>query len=420
VRAEIVAVGTELLLGQISNTNARWMSERLAEAGVDVHHHQVVGDNVERIVAALRIGLDRADVVLVTGGLGPTGDDVTREAIAEVLGVPLVRHPELEQMLREKFSVFGRSMPESNLQQADVPAGARYVAPERGTAPGLACRTADGTLLYAMAGVPAEMREMMDVAVIPELAERAEAVVRSRVIRCIGMGESAVAELLQDLFESLRNPTVAYLAGTAQVKVRLTAKAATGDAVEALLEPLVAEISGRLGDVVFSVDDEELEEVVGRLLRDAGKTLGCAESLTGGSLTAALTTVPGASAYVRGSIIAYAPEVKIGLLGVSPETIAGAGVVSQACAREMAAGARRTLGTDLGLAVTGAAGPQTHGDRPVGTVWIALDAGEVAHAFGTRLPGDREMVRRRTELAALDLLRRSLSGLALPGTDLRD
>jgi nicotinamide-nucleotide amidase len=420
VRAEIVAVGTELLLGQIANTNARWMSERLADAGVDVHHHQVVGDNVERIVAALRIGLDRADVVLVTGGLGPTGDDVTREAIAEVLDVPLVRHPELEQMLRGKFSVFGRSMPQSNLQQADVPAGARPLWPERGTAPGLACRTADGKLLYAMAGVPAEMREMMDVTVIPELAERAGAVVRSRVIRCIGMGESALAELLHDLFESLRNPSVAYLAATGQVKVRLTAKAATVDEVEALLEPLVREVAGRLGDVVFSTRNEELEEVVGRLIRDAGKTLGCAESLTGGSLTAALTTVPGASAYVRGCVVAYASEVKIEVLGVSPETIAGAGVVSEACAREMATGARRALGTDLGLAVTGAAGPQTHGGRPVGTVWIALDGDEGTHAFGTRLPGDRAMVRRRTELAALDLLRRRLSGLMLPETDLPD
>jgi nicotinamide-nucleotide amidase len=420
VRAEIVAVGTELLLGQIANTNARWMSERLAEAGVDVHHHEVVGDNVDRIADALRSALGRADVVVVTGGLGPTGDDVTREAIAEVLGVALVRHPELEQMLREKFSVFGRPMPQSNLQQADVPAGARYLLPERGTAPGLACRTADGKLLYATAGVPAEMREMMEVTILPELADRAGAVVRSRVIRCVGMGESAAAELLRDLFESLRNPTVAYLAGIGQVKVRLTAKAPTADEVDALLDPVAGEIARRLGDVVFSTDDEELEVVVGHLLRDAGSSLGCAESLTGGGLTAALTGVPGASAYVRGSVVAYASEVKRQVLGVTPATLEGAGVVSEACAREMAVGARRTLGSDLGLAVTGVAGPEAHGGMPVGTVWLALDAGRASHAYGTRLPGDREMVRRRTELAALDLLRRWVSGLPLPQTDLRD
>jgi nicotinamide-nucleotide amidase len=420
VRVEIVAVGTELLLGQIGNTNARWMSERLAEVGADVHHHQVVGDNVERIVAALRTALARADAVLVTGGLGPTGDDVTREAIAEVLHVPLVRHPELERMLRDKFAVFGRSMPESNLQQADVPAGARYLWPERGTAPGLACRAADGKLLYATAGVPAEMREMMEVTILPELAERAGAIVRSRVLRCIGMGESAVAEVVQDLFASSRNPTIAFLAGTGQVKVRLTAKAGSEEDVEALLEPLVGEIAGRLGDVVFSTEDEELERVVGRLLRDARMTLGCAESLTGGGLAAALTAVPGASTYVRGSVVAYAPEVKIDVLGVSPDTIAAPGVVSEPCAREMATGARRALGADLGLAVTGAAGPQTHGGVPVGTVWIALEGNEAAHAFGTRLPGDRQMVRRRTELAALDLVRRWLSGLPLPTTDLPD
>jgi nicotinamide-nucleotide amidase len=420
VRAEIVAVGTELLLGQIANTNARWMSERLAQAGVDVHHHQVVGDNVDRIAAALGTALGRADVVVVTGGLGPTGDDVTREAIAAVLGVALVRHPELEQMLREKFSAFGRSMPASNLQQADVPAGARYLWPERGTAPGLACRTADGKLLYATAGVPAEMREMMEVTILPELADRAGAVVGSRVIRCVGMGESAVAERLHDLFESLRNPTLAYLAGTGQVKVRLTAKAPTAGELDALLDPIAREIARRLGDVVFSTDDEELEAVVGRLLADAGVTLGCAESLTGGSLTAALTGIPGASAYVRGSVVAYASEVKTRVLGVSGDTIAGAGVVSEGCAREMAAGARRALDADLGLAVTGAAGPQEHGGMPVGTVWVALDSGDASHAFGTRLPGDREMVRRRTELAALDLLRRWLARLPLPETDLPD
>ncbi len=420
MRAEIVAVGTELLLGQIANTNARWMSEHLAEVGVDVHHHQVVGDNVERIVAALRIALDRADVVLVTGGLGPTGDDVTREAIAEALGAPLVRRPELEQMLRDKFSLFGGSMPESNLQQADVPAGARYLWPERGTAPGLACRVPDGTLLYAMAGVPAEMRETMETTVLPELARTARAAVRSQVIRCIGIGESAVAERLQDLFASWRNPTVAYLAGTGQVKVRVTAKADSEDDVEALLEPLVEEITGRLGDVVFSTQDEELEAVVGLLLRNAGATLGCAESLTGGGLAAALTAVPGASVYVRGSVVAYASEVKIAVLGVSPDTISTRGVVSEACAREMAAGARRLLGSDLGVAVTGAAGPETHGGMPVGTVWIAIDANEGSHAFGKRLPGDREMVRRRTELAALDLLRRWLLHLPLPATDLPD
>jgi nicotinamide-nucleotide amidase len=420
VRAEVVAVGTELLLGQVANTNARWISERLAEAGVDVHHHQVVGDNVGRIVGALRTSLDRSDVVVVTGGLGPTGDDVTREAIAEVLGVGLVRRPELERMIREKFSAFGRPMPQTNLKQADVPDGARYLPPERGTAPGLACRTTDGKLLFATAGVPAEMREMMDVFVLPELADRAGAVVRSRVIRCVGMGESAVAERLNDLFASLRNPTVAYLAGIGQVKVRLTAKSSTMDEAEELLEPVAEEIARRLGDVVFSTRDEELEAVVGRRLQDAGRTLGCAESLTGGSLTAALTAVPGASAYVRGSVVAYAAEVKIQTLGVSPDTVAREGIVSEACAREMAAGARRVLGADLGLAVTGAAGPQSHGGMPVGTVWVALDEGDHTHAFGARLPGDRETVRRRTELAALDLARRWLSRLPLPATDLPD
>ena len=228
VRAEIVAVGTELLLGQIANTNARWMSEQLAAVGVDVLHHQTVGDNVERVAEALSLAASRADVVLVTGGLGPTQDDLTREAIALVAGVPLVRRPELEAMLREKFRGFsGRSMPENNLQQADVPEGARAVVPERGTAPGLVVDLPGGVRLYAMAGVPLEMVEIMEGTVLPELAARTGAAIVSRVLRVTGMGESAVAEALADLFDASTNPTVAFLATGGEVKVRLTAKAAT-------------------------------------------------------------------------------------------------------------------------------------------------------------------------------------------------
>src|SRR3954470_15303734 len=224
MRAEIVGVGTELLLGQIANTNAQWMGERLAEIGVDVLHHQVVGDNLDRIANAFRLGLSRSDVVIATGGLGPTQDDITRDAIAEVLGVPLIRHPEIEEMLREKFRRYRREMPEINLLQADVPDGARYVLPERGTAPGLVCRAGDGKLLYAVAGVPAEMREMMLGTILPELRERAgSAAIVSRVLRVTGLAESRVAELLGDVFARASNPTVAYLASAGEVKVRLTA-----------------------------------------------------------------------------------------------------------------------------------------------------------------------------------------------------
>jgi len=415
VRAEIVAVGTELLLGQIANTNARWMSEELAAIGVDVLHHQVVGDNVDRVAEALALAASRADVVLVSGGLGPTQDDLTREAIARVAGVPLERHPELEAMLREKFRGFsGSAMPANNLQQADVPRGARYLTPERGTAPGLVVELAGGVTLYAMAGVPAEMVEIMERTVLPELAGRSGAAIVSRVLRVTGMGESAVAERLAELFEASTNPTVAFLATGGEVKVRLTAKGTTAEEAGRALEPLVAETVGRLGDVVFSTWNESLEETVIRLLGEAGRTIATAESLTGGGVSARLTSVPGASATVRGSIVAYTEAVKRDVLGVSAGTLAGPGVVSEACAREMAAGARRVLGADVALALTGVAGPEPHGGHEPGLIWIALETPDRAHARGFRVSGARDRVVRWAQQAGLDLVRRALDGSALP------
>ena len=415
MRAEIVAVGTELLLGQIANTNARWMSEELAAIGVDVLHHQVVGDNVDRVAEALALAASRADVVLVSGGLGPTQDDLTREAIARVAGVPLERHPELEAMLREKFRGFsGSAMPANNLQQADVPRGARYLTPERGTAPGLVVELAGGVTLYAMAGVPAEMVEIMERTVLPELAGRSGAAIVSRVLRVTGMGESAVAERLADLFEASTNPTVAFLATGGEVKVRLTAKGTTAEEAGRALEPLVAETVGRLGDVVFSTWNESLEETVIRLLGEAGRTIATAESLTGGGVSARLTSVPGASATVRGSIVAYTEAVKRDVLGVSAGTLAGPGVVSEACAREMAAGARRVLGADVALALTGVAGPEPHGGHEPGLIWIALETPDRAHARGFRVSGARDRVVRWAQQAGLDLVRRALDGSALP------
>ena len=416
--AEIVGVGTELLLGQIANTNARWMSEALAEVGVDVLYHSVVGDNLERIVATIDAAVDRVDVVLVTGGLGPTGDDITRDAIARVMGVEMVRHRELETMLRGKFRAHGREMPESNLRQADVPEGARYVRPERGTAPGLVATLPGGALLYAMAGVPAEMREIMTGTVLPELAERAgPAVLRSQVIRCAGIGESALAERLDDLFVASRNPSVAYLASGGEVKVRLTAKAPTADDAAALLRPLADEVIARAGDFVFSTVGESLEEAIGRLLLDSARSVATAESLTGGGIGQRLASVPGASAYFRGSAVTYLPEVKERVLGVAAGTIDRDGVVSEACAREMAAGARSLFEADVALAVTGVAGPDPHDGKEPGDVWLALDAGDETHARFMRMSGARDQVVRWTEQAGLDLVRRHLEGRPFPASD---
>jgi nicotinamide-nucleotide amidase len=419
VRAEIVAIGTELLLGQIANTNARWISESLAAVGVDVLHHQAVGDNLDRIAEAMRLASVRADVVIVTGGLGPTQDDITRDALGLLLGARMVRHPELEEMLREKFRSFGRrEMPESNLRQADVPEGTRYIRQERGTAPGLAAELPGGAMLYAVPGVPEEMVEMMEGTILPELASASgSGVVRSRILRCAGIGESALAERVDDLFSGSANPTIAFLASSGEVKVRITAKAATAGEADELIEPVAEEVRRRLGDEVFTSEDESLEQAVVRLLAASSKTLACAESITGGGVGARLTSVPGASEVFVGSAVVYRNDAKIGVLGVTPETLEGPGPVSEECAREMAAGALRVFGSDLGLALTGAAGPESHGGAPPGVIWIALDGDDVAHARGFQVPGERDRVRRWAEQAALDLVRRYLEGRPLPASD---
>jgi nicotinamide-nucleotide amidase len=418
LRVEILAVGTELLLGQIANANARWMSEGLAAIGADVLHHQVVGDNLDRIVEAMRLSAGRAEVVIVTGGLGPTQDDITRDALAVVMDAPMVRHRELEDLLREKFRSFGRrDMPESNLRQADVPEGARYLTPSRGTAPGLVADLPGAARIYAVPGVPEEMVEMMEGTILPELASQGAAVVRSRVLRCAGIGESALAERVDDLFSGSVNPTIAFLASSGEVKVRITAKAATAEEAERLIEPVVEEVRRRLGDVVFTTDDETLEAAVVRLLTDAGATLACAESITGGGVGARITSVPGASEVFVGSAVVYRNEAKAGVLGVSGETLVGPGPVSEECALEMAAGARRVFGSDLGLSLTGAAGPESHGGSPPGVIWVALDGDEVTHARGFQVPGERDRVRRWAEQAALDLVRRHLEGRPLPASD---
>jgi nicotinamide-nucleotide amidase len=410
MRAEIIGIGTEILLGQIVNSNAADISARLADIGVDVLNHQVVGDNVGRIAEAIRVALARADVVVSTGGLGPTGDDVTRDGIAEALGRPLRRRAEIEEFLREKFRRLGREMPESNLVQSDVPKGARYVLPERGTAPGLVLELDGGKRVYAVAGVPAEMREMLEGTIVPELTALAgEGAIVSRVVRVVGVAEASVGELLDDLFRESSNPTVAYLASEGEVRVRLTAKASTREAAVALIEPLEEEVRGRLGDLVVGLDEETLEAAVGRMLVESELTVACAESLTAGGLASRLADVPGASAYLAGAVVAYAPEAKRRLLGVSGETLSRDGTVSEASALEMARGVRALFGTDVGISTTGVAGPDELEGHPPGELWVAVasEGGEEARHF--RAPGDRAQVRRWAQVQALDLLRKHLS-----------
>lgn len=414
MRCEIIGVGTELLLGQIVNSNAAWIGQHLAVVGWDSLRQTVVGDNEGRIAEAIEEALERADAVIVTGGLGPTQDDVTREAVAAVAGVPLVRQPELEQWLRERFARFARgSMAEMNLRQADVPAGGRTIDNPVGSAPGLIVEV-KGKPIYAVPGVPREMQEMLERVVLPDLAARAgggRAIV-SRTLRTAGIGESLLAERLTPLWESLSDVTMAYLASAGEVRVRLTAVGATRDEALAEIAPVEAAIRAELGDATYGTDDETLEAAVGRLLRSSKRTLACAESLTGGLVGGRITSVVGASDYYRGGVVAYATEAKATVLGVSRDLLAEYGPVSEQVAGAMAEGVRRLLGAAVGLATTGVAGPAEQGGQPVGTVCLGVvdDEGMVTEVL--QAPGDRAQIRAWATTGALDLLRRRLEGKA--------
>jgi len=399
-------------LGQIVDTNSSWIGEQLALAGIDSFFQVKVGDNAARIAATLRAALERSDAVLVCGGLGPTQDDITRDVIAEVMGVELVTDPDVEERIRAMFGSRGRDMPANNLRQAQVPVGARTMDQQPGTAPGLICPVGDpasGQVIYAVPGVPYEMKEMVTGTVIPDLQRRAgvQAVIRSRTLRTWGMSESGLAEVLADRIVELDqagHATIAFLAsGIEGLKVRVTAKAATEVEADDVLSREVELLVGILGDVVFSLDDESMEEVVLDLLASRGLTLGCAESVTGGLISSRLTDVAGASQVFRGSVVSYASEVKHDVLGVP----AGP-VVSDEAAMAMAEGACRVLGCDVAVSVTGVAGPDTQEGMPVGTVFMGLCLDGQADATMIRLPGDRARIRQFATISVLDWLRRRL------------
>ncbi len=431
MRIEIVAVGTELLLGQIADTNSQWLGEHLAAAGVSSHFHQAVGDNSERIVLALRTALARSDGVIVCGGLGPTHDDITREAIAEVMTVPLDRDEHIVEWLRSVFATRGRAMPDANLRQADVPRGAAVIPQTIGTAPGLVCSVGH-KVIYAVPGVPYEMAEMFERGILPDLRRRmAEAsetngVIASRVIRTWGMSESGLADALAGRIAELdagaatetgsvdhagSGPTIAFLAsGIEGIKVRVTVRAADVAAASALLDEeerhIRSILEGSAGDVVFGVDDEAIENAVAEALLQGHLTVGLAESLTGGLAASRLVNVSGASRWFRGSVVSYASEVKVSLLGV-PE----GPVVTEGAAQAMAEGAKRVLGSDVGLSITGVAGPDPQDGCEPGTVFVGLARpGHPATAVRFAVPGDRHRVRQYATIAALDFLRRTVKG----------
>jgi len=408
VNCEVVAVGTELLLGQIVDTNSSWIGEQLAMAGIDSFFQTKVGDNWDRIKGALELALSRSDAVIVCGGLGPTQDDITRDVIADLMGVPLEEDPEVIEKLMQVFGSRGRDMPRNNLRQALVPVGASRIAQQPGTAPGLVCPVGD-KVIFAVPGVPWEMQEMVSGTVIPELRRLAgdTGVIRSRTLRTWGHSESGIAEMLGDRLDHLDgtgDATIAFLAsGIEGLKVRITAKAPTEEEVQAVLAAEVDEVASILADYTFSTDDESMESVVLDLLRRQGLTLGTAESLTGGLIASRLTSVPGASDVFRGGVVSYASEVKYDVLGV-PE----GPVVTEEAAAAMSEGACRVLGCDVALAVTGVAGPAEQEGLPAGTVFFATTVDGVTETGMIRFPFDRERTRQFTVITVLSNLRRRL------------
>jgi len=418
---EVVTVGTELLLGQILDTNSAWLADQLAKSGMNVHRHTKVGDNLERMTEVFGAALSRADAVVSTGGLGPTQDDITREAIAEVTGRPLERRPELVHAVTELFSRRGREMPLSNLRQADVPQGGEVIPFRIGTAPGLIVPGKEGSpaerkRLYALPGVSAEMKEMFTRAVLPDLLAKMQSplTIRSRELKC-WVSESLLAEMLAPRFavHAGSSPvTIAFLASEGHVRVRLTAREAP-EVVDSLLDVEEAACREILGDLVFGCDDDTLAKVCLDLLLAQGWTLGAAESVTGGKVGEWITDVPGSSQAFLGSVVSYSISAKTDILGVPSQVLRDYGPVSDPVARAMAKGARACFGADVGVAVTGSAGPTPDDRSAVGDVFHAVDVQGNVTVTHSHFNGERRLVKAFAAASTLDLLRRCLSGMSV-------
>ncbi|MFL0270212.1 competence/damage-inducible protein A [Candidatus Clostridium radicumherbarum] len=409
MKAEILAVGTEILLGDIVNTNAHYLSQRLANLGISVYYQTVVGDNEERLLKAYDLAFKRADLVIATGGLGPTKDDLTKEIGAKYFGKDMYLHEESYKHIKELFDKLNRPISEGNKKQAIIPEGALILPNPNGTAPG--CIIEEGNkVLVMLPGPPKEMEPMFEASVVPYLDKFSDGVIVSKVVRVVGLGESAMAEKVLDLIENQTNPTVAPYAKDNESILRITAKANTIKDAEALITPIEEEIRKRIGEDIYAEGEISLSEVVGEMLVRNNLTIGTAESCTGGLLSGTLINYPGISSVFLEGAVTYSNEAKIKRLGVKAETLESFGAVSEETAAEMAEGIARTAGTDIGISVTGVAGPGGGTlEKPVGLIYIGLYFKGKVKVKKLNCNGDRQKVRNRTVVAALDLLRREIS-----------
>jgi competence/damage-inducible protein CinA-like protein len=409
MRAEIISCGTELLLGHITDTNATYLAQSLAALGIDLFFVSQVGDNQGRIVETLRRAWERSDLVIMTGGLGPTEDDLARESISALLGETMQVDPRLETELRGMFAARHADMPERNIKQATLIPSAQAIPNPRGTAPGWWVER-DGRVIVAMPGVPREMYQMWENEVVPRLGKYTGGLIFTRILRVWGLGESSVEERLDALLHNT-NPTIATYAKSDAIDVRITAKAGTRELAEQQVAAMEAQARQALGQYIFGEDKETLQSVIGTRLVERNQSLAVMESLTGGLLASRITDVAGSSRYFVGGVVAYSPELKI-QMGVPREVIERYGVISEETARAMAQAVRARLGAHFGLGITGVAGPDTQEDKPVGTVYIAVDGpGGGVTGMGPGWRASREDTKRLSAMAALNLLRLHLEGV---------
>ena len=417
MKAEILAVGTELLMGQIVNTNAQYLSSKLPDVGISVYYHSVVGDNPGRLRESLELALERCDVVIATGGLGPTQDDLTKETISEICGRRLVLHQESLDAIKAFFKKIGREMTHNNEKQAYMPENCTVLKNNNGTAPG--CIIEQGEKVIVMLpGPPSEMKPMFDDSVFPYFRDRSSYTIESKFLRVFGIGESAMETKILDLIEGQTNPTIATYAKEGEVTIRVSARVERGKDAEMLLRPVIEEIRKRTGDSLYSEEDHTLDQVAAELLSRHKLTLATAESCTGGLISQMLTDIPGISGVFMGGAVTYSNDAKEEYLGVKKETLLQHGAVSRQTAGEMAAGVRSRLKTDIGVAVTGIAGPDGGtSQKPVGLVYIGLSSEKGTVTKELRLLGNRKRIRTITALHVFDMIRRHISGLEIDTGD---
>jgi nicotinamide-nucleotide amidase len=408
MKAEILAVGTELLMGQIANTNAQYISAKLPDVGIGVYYHDVVGDNPERLKQCLNLALSRSDVIIMTGGLGPTQDDLTKETVAAAVNRKLLLDQESLDKMTVFFSRLNRKMTQNNVKQAYLPEGSIIIRNRNGTAPGCIIEE-DGKIIIMLPGPPSEMKPMFDETVLPYFAAKSEYRLESRFLRIFGIGESAMEDMLIDLIDVQTNPTIAPYAKDGEVTLRITARYLKGSTGEDIITPVENEIRKRLGDAVYSNENKNIEEVAAQLLLKSGMTISFAESCTGGLLAEKLTEIPGISAVFDRAIVTYSNRSKVEELGVSQETLDRYGAVSAQTAKEMAEGIRKKSLTDIGISVTGIAGPDGGtSEKPVGLVFISLAHSGSVEVKKLELWGSRNRIRNVASLHVYDMLRRHL------------